>query len=315
MKLLSSFFFIILFITSCQLENNKTIVEINKKITKVEKKIVTVEKKIFEFVNVNKLKEKKQKNTNTVFYLVGDPYFIQGVEYVPEENYSYNQSGLATFYDKELHKVKSANNDLNKVTELLGRHKTLPLPSIVKITNLENGLSLIIKINDRHHDNASLIQVSRKVSQLLRFYKNKIARVKVEVLSDPSKQSKIVLETLNQDDFNKTIDSAPTESVSISDLDEVTIKKNISDSKIEQPIELMLEEVSTQDLFVKIYGFKSYNETKKIIDSLNIKFNITTQNEGESYSVIIGPIENIDANKLVSSFISKGYKNTEILLK
>ena len=133
--------------TSCQLENNKTIVEVNKKITKVEKKIVKVEKKIVEFVNVNKLKEKKQKNTNTVFYLVGDPYFIQGVEYVPEENYSYVQSGLATFYDKELHKVKTANNDLNKVTELLGRHKTLPLPSIVKITNIENGLSLIIKIH------------------------------------------------------------------------------------------------------------------------------------------------------------------------
>ena len=301
--------------TSCQLENNKTIVEVNKKITKVEKKIVKVEKKIVEFVNVNKLKEKKQKKTNTVFYLVGDPYFIQGVEYVPKENYSYVQSGLATFYDKELHKVKTANNDLNKVTELLGRHKTLPLPSIVKITNLENGLSLIIKINDRHDDNASLIQVSRKVSQLLRFYKNKIARVKVEVLSDPSKQSKIVLETMNQEDFNKTIDSAPTESVSISDLDEVTIKKNISDSKIEQPIELMLEEVSNQDLFVKVYGFESYNETKNIIDLLNIKFNITTQNEGDSYSVIIGPIENIDANKLVSSFISKGYKNTEIVLK
>ena len=294
--------------TSCQLENNKTFVEVNKKITKVEKKIV-------EFTKVNKIKEKKQKQSNTVFYLVGDPYFIQGVEYVPEENYSYTESGLATFYDKELHNVKTSNNDLNKVTELLGRHKTLPLPSIVKITNLENGLSLTIKVNDRHEDNGSLIQVSRKVSQLLRFYKNKIARVKVEILADPSKQNKIVMESINQIDFNKTIDSAPTESVSISDLDEVTTTNNISDSQIEQPIELMLEEVPNQDLFVKVYGFKSYNETKKIIDSLNIKFNITTQNEGESYSVIIGPIENIDANKLVSSFISKGYKNTEIILE
>ena len=308
MKLLSSFFFIILFLSSCQLENNKTI-------SKVEKKIVNVEKKIIEVVSVNKLKEKKQNTNNAIFYLIGDPYFIEGVEYIPEENYSYVQSGLATFYDKELHNVKTANNDINKVTELLGRHKTLPLPSIVKITNLENGSSLIIKIIDRHDDNVSLIQVSRKVSQLLRFYKNKIARVKLEVLTDPSKQNKIVLESMNQADFNKTIDLAPTESVSISDLDEVTIKKNISDSKIEQPIELMLEEVSNQDLFVKVYGFESYNETKNIIDLLNIKFYITTQNEGESYSVIIGPIENIDANKLVSSFISKGYKNTEIILK
>jgi len=308
MKLLSSFFFIILFASSCHLENNKTI-------AKVEKKIVKVEKKIIEVVSVNKLKEKKQKTNNATFYLIGDPYFIQGVEYIPEENYSYVQSGLATFYDKKLHNVKTANNDLNKVTELLGRHKTLPLPSIVKITNLENGSSLIIKINDRHDDNASLIQVSRKVSQLLRFYKNKIARVKLEVLTDPSKQSKIVLESMKQADFNKTVDSAPTESVSISDLDEVTVEKNISNSKIKQPIELMLEEVSNQDLFVKVYGFDSYKEIKNIIDLLNIKFNTTTQNEGDTYSVIIGPIENIDANKLVSSFISKGYKNTEIILK
>ena len=72
---------------------------------------------------------------------------------------------------------RNANNDLNKVTELLGRHKTLPLPSIVKITNLENGLSLTIKIIDRHDDNASIIQVSRKVAQLLRFYKNKITNI------------------------------------------------------------------------------------------------------------------------------------------
>ena len=294
--------------TSCQLENNKTIVEIEKKIDKVEKKIVDA-------VSFNKLKEKKQKNNDTVFYLVGDPYYIEGVEYVPEENYSYSESGLATFYDKELHNIKTANNDLNKVTELLGRHKTLPLPSIAKITNLENGLSLTIKINDRHDDNTSLIQVSRKVSQLLRFYKNKIARVKVEVLADPSKQNKIVIESMNQEDFNKTIDSAPTESVSISDLNEITDKKSISNNEIEEPIKLTTEEISNQDLFVKVYGFESYNEAKNIINALNIKFNTTTQNEGDSYSVLLGPIENIDANKLVSSFISKGYKNTEIILK
>ena len=294
--------------TSCQLENNKTIVEIEKKIDKVEKKIVDA-------VSFNKLKEKKQKNNDTVFYLVGDPYYIEGVEYVPEENYSYSESGLATFYDKELHNIKTANHDLNKVTELLGRHKTLPLPSIAKITNLENGLSLTIKINDRHDDNTSLIQVSRKVSQLLRFYKNKIARVKVEVLADPSKQNKIVIESMNQEDFNKTIDSAPTESVSISDLNEITDKKSISNNEIEEPIKLTTEEISNQDLFVKVHGFESYNEAKDIINALNIKFNTTTQNEGDSYSILLGPIEYIDANKLVSSFISKGYKNTEIILK
>ena len=86
------------------------------------------------------------------------PYFIEGVQYVPEENYNYNKVGLATFYNSELHNKKTINNDYNKVTELLGRHKTLPIPSVVKVTNLENGLSITLKINDRHDDNSSIIQ-------------------------------------------------------------------------------------------------------------------------------------------------------------
>ena len=99
--------------------------------------------------------EENKVNKNKIFYLIGEPYYIEGLKYVPEENYSYEEIGLATFYDKEIHNKRTANNDLNKVTELLGRHKTLPLPSIVKITNLENGLSLTIKIIDRHDDNTS----------------------------------------------------------------------------------------------------------------------------------------------------------------
>ena len=315
MKLIISFFFIFLFLISCELEKGMAIVDKSIAIVDVQKKFVETKKNFAEKINNNLEKENKTKNNDTVFYLVGDPYYIEGVEYIPEENYSYIESGLATFYDKELHNIKTANNDLNKVTELLGRHKTLPLPSIVKITNLENGITVIIKINDRHESNTSLIQVSRKVAQLLRFYKNKIARVKIELLVDPSKQNKIVLESINKEDFNETIDSAPTEKVNISDLGEVNNKKIISNSKIEQPIELTIEEISNQDLFLKVYGFGSYTEIKKIINSLNIKFNTTTQNEGSSYSVLLGPIENIDANKLVSSFISKGYKNTEIILK
>ena len=77
-----------------------------------------------------------KQNKDNIFYYIGDPYFIEGVEYIPEENYSYSEIGLASFYGKELHNSKTINNDYNKVTELLGRHKTLPIPSMVKITNL-----------------------------------------------------------------------------------------------------------------------------------------------------------------------------------
>ena len=306
MKLIISLFLLILI--SCDdiskdkifdnLENTKNIIE--------EKAKKTIKK--------SDDSRKENLSKNKIFYLIGDPYYIEGVKYTPNENYSYEEVGLATYYDKELHNQKTLNNDLNKVTELLGRHKTLPLPSIVKITNLENGLSLTIKIVDRHDDNASIIQVSRKVAQLLRFYKNKIAKVKVEILSDPSKQWKNVTMSINDDNFNSTVDSAPTEIVSITNIDTDIIEDN-GNAILEQPIEIGFEEVENLALYLHVNNFKNYQEIQKIINEIQLNEKYTSENMGTFYKLIIGPIENDIANKLVSTFIRKGYKENEIILE
>ena len=163
-KLVTSFFLII-FIVSCKIQQTDQILDILPDKETIKKAVKIPENKVLK----KSTNELNQKKSNLIKYHIGDPYFIEGVEYIPEENYDYNEIGLASFYGKELHKRKTINNDFNNVTELLGRHKTLPVPSIVKVTNLDNGLSLTIKINDRHDDNSSLIQVSRKTAQLLRF--------------------------------------------------------------------------------------------------------------------------------------------------
>jgi len=310
MKLLISFLFFILL--SCEqlskdevsnnIENTKNIIE-----EKTSNKII--ERKVLK----KQVKENK-KIDDKINYLIGDPYYIEGVKYTPEENYSYQAVGLATYYDKELHNKRTANNDLNKVTELLGRHKTLPLPSIVKITNLENGISLTIKIVDRHDDNASIIQVSRKVAQLLRFYKNKITKIKVEILSDPSKQWKNVIMSINEDDFNNTVESAPTEIVSITNIDEDIIISDDTKS-IQQPIELGFEEVEKLHLYLHVNNFKNYQEIQNTVKEIELLEKYTSENRGTFYKLIIGPIDNQVANKLLSTFISKGYKENELILE
>ena len=265
---------------------------------------------------VNIKVEENKTNKNSIFYLIGELYYIEGVKYVPEENYSYEEIGLATFYDKELHNKRTANNDFNKVTELLGRHKTLPLPSIVKITNLENGLSLTIKIIDRHDDNTSIIQVSRKVAQLLRFYKNKITKAKVEILPDPSRQWKNVTMSISDKDFNNTVESAPTEIVSISNIDEdlIAFEDQTDDIKIEQPIELGFEEVDNLDLYLHVNNFKNYQEIKNIVNEINLSDKYTSENIGNFFRLIIGPIDNKTGDKLLSTFIAKGYKESKLIL-
>ena len=310
MKLIISLFFIFLF--SCDnISNNKVVNKIENAKNIIEDK---TKENVEKLVEPKKNLDKENSTSENIFYLVGDPYFIEGVKYTPREDYSYSEVGLATFYDKELHNQKTLNNDLNKVTELLGRHKTLPLPSIVKITNLENGLSLTIKVIDRHDDNASVIQVSRKVAQLLRFYKNRIARVKVEILSDPSKQWKNVTMSINDEDFNSTVESAPTEIVSISNIDDDNEESSVQED-IEQPIELGFEKVENLELFLHINNFKNYEDIQKIVNEIQLKEKFTSENMGDFYKLIIGPIENEVANKLVSTFILKGYKENEIILE
>jgi len=312
MKLIISLFFFLL-ISCKQISKEEVINTIeNTKVTIVEKTIKSPD--ISDKVKI-KIEEDKT-NKNSIFYLIGEPYFIEGVKYVPDENYSYEEIGLATFYDKDLHNKRTANNDLNKVTELLGRHKTLPLPSIVKITNLENGLSLTIKIVDRHDDNTSIIQVSRKVAQLLRFYKNKITKAKVEILSDPSRQWKNVTMSINDKDFNNTVESAPTEIVSISNIDENlnTLEDKTEGIKIEQPIELGFEEVDDLDLYLHVNNFKNYQEIKNIVNEINLSDKFTSENIENFYRLIIGPIDNKTGDKLLSTFIGKGYKESKLIL-
>ena len=170
-------------------------------------------------------------------------------------------------------------------------------------------------MNDRGpQNNARIIEVSRKVALLLRFYKSKITKVRLEILSDSSKQLKIVTQSMSNPDFDKTLEAIPTEIVTITDLGGSVDDPNIT-TNFEQPIELGFEEVSRSDLFIKITGFNSYQDTQNIKDIIQETYENTTQKENEGYSIIFGPMLNQDADNLFQILISKGYKQSEIIIK
>ena len=317
--------FFLFFLFSCSLQNTNQIVSTNlenenKPILEKEDKTeinkedkIEIEKEVK--TEIEKDRTEIVKN-NFPIYLIGDPYFIEGINYTPKEDYNYIKTGLATYYDKELHSKKTVNNELNKVTELYARHKTLPLPSIVKITNLDNGLSLVLRVNDRTQNNYVIIEVSRKVAQLLRFYKEpKLAKVKVEILSEESKQLKIVTQSMSNPDFILTVKSAPTESVSITDLNETDFQDENSNSKYEQPIELNFQEIASSLLFLRVSRLNSYEDTQKIKNIVDNDYKFTTNKENNGYVVTFGPLLNENAYNLLQKLISKGYKNSEIIIK
>src|SRR5260221_5692434 len=79
------------------------------------------------------------------------PYTIKGKEYAPQEHYEYDQAGIASYYGKRdgFHGKRTSTGETFKEHELTAAHKTLPLPSVCRVTHMENGRSLLVKVNDR----------------------------------------------------------------------------------------------------------------------------------------------------------------------
>src|SRR4051794_8578451 len=117
-------------------------------------------------------------------YRVGKPYTVAGRVYVPEEDAGYRAEGLASWYGDDFHGRLTANGEVFDMASLTAAHPTLPLPSYARVTNLGNGKSLIVRVNDRgpYHGNR-LIDVSNRAAELLEFKGNGVARVRVEYVA------------------------------------------------------------------------------------------------------------------------------------
>ena len=117
-------------------------------------------------------------------YRVGKPYTVAGRVYVPEEDPSYRAEGMASWYGDDFHGRLTANGEVFDMASLTAAHPTLPIPSYARVTNLSNGKSLIVRVNDRgpYHGNR-LIDVSNKAAELLEFKGNGVAHVRVEYVA------------------------------------------------------------------------------------------------------------------------------------
>ncbi len=121
-------------------------------------------------------------------YKVGQPYEVNGVWYYPAVNYEYDETGIASWYGPGFDGLATANGETYDMNGLTAAHRTLPLPSMVMVTNLENGRALKLRINDRGpFAYGRIIDVSRRAAQLLGFEQQGTAKVRVEILPDESR--------------------------------------------------------------------------------------------------------------------------------
>lgn len=148
-------------------------------------------------------------------YLVGRPYQVAGRQYVPREmNPGQGQVGGASWYGEAFHGRRTANGEVYDMSSVSAAHPTMPLPSYARVTNLNNGRSMIVRVNDRgpYHP-GRVVDVSKRVAEALDFRRHGTAQVRVEYVSKAglagSDDDKLMA-TLRIDGRPATIDGLPT---------------------------------------------------------------------------------------------------------
>lgn len=130
-------------------------------------------------------KEIEEKAPYKGHYKIGKKYKIKGKTYTPKEDKNYNKVGIASWYGTKdgFHGKKTANGDRYNKRMLTAAHPKLPLPSLVKVTNLSNQKSVILMLNDRGpFVKNRIIDVSEKAAEILGFKKNGVAKIRVQYL-------------------------------------------------------------------------------------------------------------------------------------
>jgi rare lipoprotein A len=112
---------------------------------------------------------------------IGRPYKVRGKMYYPKEDKNYEKVGAASWYGDAFHGRLTANGEIYDMTHLTAAHPTMPLPSYARVTNLKNGSSVIVRVNDRGpYSHGRLIDLSKRAAEMLDYTHSGTAKVRVE---------------------------------------------------------------------------------------------------------------------------------------
>jgi len=116
---------------------------------------------------------------------LGEPYRIAGRLYVPQRDPDYDETGIASWYGRQFHGRLTANGERFDMNSLSAAHPTMPLPAYARVTNLANGRSVIVRVNDRGpYAHNRLIDLSKKTAAVLDFQDKGTAKVRVQFVGD-----------------------------------------------------------------------------------------------------------------------------------
>ena len=272
-------------------------------------------------------------------YKIGNPYVVDGKRYYPKKDLNYDEKGIASWYGPKFHGKLTANGEIFNQYKLTAAHKTLPIPSAVKVTNLKNNKSLIVRINDRGpFVNDRIIDLSYQSAKKLDLLKPGTGFVRVQLLRSES----LLLEKLAKNgqfpEINEIkkrttppINQVIHSNVSIKKIGEANLDINSQNKFNKKKNKGHIQDIQKKVQALKING-KSYNiwiqiasfSNKKSANILKTKFNSIkninvkkTNLKGKLfYRVRVGPFREInDTNVIYNFLINSGMEGTKIFVE
>lgn len=236
-------------------------------------------------------------------FKVGDPYEVNGVVYEPRIDDEYDEEGYASWYGRKFHGRRTANGESFNMDGLTAAHRTLPMPSMVLVTNLENGRSLKLRVNDRGpFADGRIIDVSRRAAELLGFKNQGLAKVRVQVLADESKT--VQGYEAEAADYRQTAAKAPPEP-----------KETVDGTEVSS----VVSSDASGNAWVQAGAFASYPRALYVRTQLSAigPAEISTVSMGETdlYRVRVGPVASMEeAEDLRTSVVRAGYPASRVIV-
>lgn len=219
-------------------------------------------------------------------YYIGSAYKVEDVQYIPVEDLTYNQTGIAGIVPAELNGTKTSNGEIFDVNQMVATSKTLPLPTIAKVTNLDNGQSVIVRVNNRGpFVNTRIMDLSPAAAR--RIGMNGQSKVQVQVLPDQSiavKNATIGTTTYQQ---TQTVEVTPTQTVE-------TTTTTVTTAPV----------AAAGDYSVQVAAFYAEDSANSLAARMRTYGNAVVVKEGDMYKVRIVDLDAAHARSVIDALRS-----------
>jgi len=271
---------------------------------------------------------------NTGVYRIGNPYQIGGTWYYPREQPDYDETGIASWYGPGFYGNLTADGELFSSQDLTAAHKTLPLPVNVRVTNLDNGKSLVVRVNDRGpYARGRIIDLSKKAAELLDVVQTGTARVRVTYLGRADINGTPPQET--PPDIANALPAAPSGKIDVAALGIVpgaTIAPPARTAALPKPVPIPAEMFADNKptgqvtrvpvppatrLYVQLGAFSKLDNAKALLNKVGGDLRISTLQRGGQtlYRVRSAPLTSVaDADAALNRITGAGANDAHIVV-